>query len=231
MNVGEIVVKRRAELGLSRAATAKLAGVDPKTLQSLERDERWPHDTNRVKIERALQWAPGSLDALRDGGEPTELQQPAAAPAVDKRPPRVDSTAEEAARGVTELRQSIRDLDHLPAYVQRVVLDRAVKELPRAIAALDAERREMLVRYAFRLWDETAGGNARVDGADLLPGADSAGSAAGTASAGAMSHQHDDAPTAGDSTSAPDTDSRDGVSGADRIGGGVGRGPSGLMGA
>lgn len=157
MNVGEIVVKRRAELGLSRAATAKLAGVDPKTLQSLERDERWPHDTNRVKIERALQWAPGSLDTIRDGGEPTELQQPTETEAVGKQPPTQPGTHSDETGGIAELRQSIRDLDQLPGYVQRVVLDQAVDELPRAIAALDDERRGRLVRYAFGLWDEMGG--------------------------------------------------------------------------
>lgn len=152
MSTGEQVVKRRAELGLSRAAAAKLAGVDPKTLQSLEQDTRWPHDTNRAKIERALRWAPGSLDAIRAGGEPTELQQPAAAQAVEKPTPTPGATD-----GVGELRQAIRDLDSLPGYVQRVVLDQAVDELPRAIAALDDERRGRLVRYAFALWDEMGG--------------------------------------------------------------------------
>lgn len=161
MNVGETVVKRRAELGLSRAAAAKLASVDPKTLQSLERDERWPHDTNRVKIERALQWEPGSLDAIKNGGGPTELQQPPETPPVVKQPlPQPGATD-----GVGELRQAIRDLDSLPGYVQRVVLDQAVDELPRAIAALDDERRGRLVRYTFALWDEM-GGMASTDGAD-----------------------------------------------------------------
>lgn len=73
MKVGDQVVTRRAELGLSRAELARRADVDPKTLQTLERDRRWPQDVNRAKIEQALGWAPGSLEAIRDGGEPTEL--------------------------------------------------------------------------------------------------------------------------------------------------------------
>lgn len=73
MKVGDQVVTRRAELGLSRAELARRADVDPKTLQTLEQDRRWPQDVNRAKIEQALGWAPGSLEAIRDGGEPTEL--------------------------------------------------------------------------------------------------------------------------------------------------------------
>lgn len=71
MNVGEALVARRAELGLSRAAAAKKAGIDVGTLRSAELNERWPQDVNRAKIEQALGWAPGSLEAIRDGGEPT----------------------------------------------------------------------------------------------------------------------------------------------------------------
>ena len=206
MNVGEIVVKRRAELGLSRAATAKQAGVHVDTLRSLERDERWPHDTNRVKIERALQWAPGSLDTIRDGGEPTELSEPAETVSVEKPTPAFGATD-----GVGELRQAIRDLDSLPGYVQRVVLDQAVDELPRAIAALDDERRGRLVRYAFALWDEM-GGLASPEGADNA-GA-SHGSSNQRGNAGYADHAGDtgEAGVAGNSTAASDANSGDGVS-------------------
>lgn len=153
MNIGETVVKRRTELGLSRAAAAKLASVDPKTLQSLERDERWPHDTSRVKIERALRWEPGSLDAIKNGGEPTELQKPPETAPVVKQPlPQPGAGGDVDDLG--ELRESIRHLDSLPVYAQRVVLDQAVDELPRAVDALDSGRRGRLVRFAFGLWDE-----------------------------------------------------------------------------
>ncbi|ODQ42617.1 helix-turn-helix domain-containing protein [Corynebacterium amycolatum] len=154
MNIGETVVKRRTELGLSRAAAAKLASVDPKTLQSLERDERWPHDTSRVKIERALRWEPGSLDAIKNGGEPTELQKPPETPPVVKQPLPQPGAGGGGVDDLGELRESIRHLDSLPVYAQRVVLDQAVDELPRAVDALDSGRRGRLVRFAFGLWDE-----------------------------------------------------------------------------
>ncbi|WP_211255348.1 helix-turn-helix domain-containing protein [Corynebacterium lactis] len=150
--------QRRLALNLTQSDVAELAGVTVRTIGKLERSE-----ATKVKaltaagIERALQWAPGSLDTIRDGGEPTELQQPTETEAVGKQPPTRPGTHSDESGGVAELRQSIRDLDQLPGYVQRVVLDQAVDELPRAIAALDDERRGRLVRYAFGLWDEMGG--------------------------------------------------------------------------
>lgn len=76
MTVGEAIVQERLKLGMDQIELARAAEVDPKTLRALERDERWPREGNRARIERALGWAPGSLEALRDGGEPTPLGIP-----------------------------------------------------------------------------------------------------------------------------------------------------------
>ena len=73
MNVGKRVVERRTTLGMNQRDLAMRADVTPATLRSLEQDRRWPQDVNRAKIEQALGWAPGSLEVIRDGGEPTEL--------------------------------------------------------------------------------------------------------------------------------------------------------------
>lgn len=70
---GSLVAHRRFEMGVSAAALAKLADVDVKTLRSLERGERWPQDTSRAKIEAALGWIPGGLDAIRDGASLHEV--------------------------------------------------------------------------------------------------------------------------------------------------------------
>jgi transcriptional regulator with XRE-family HTH domain len=72
-DVGNRVVRRRLELGLDAAQLARMAGVDPKTVASLERGERWPRDRSRMGIEAALQWRAGSLDDIRAGGEPTPV--------------------------------------------------------------------------------------------------------------------------------------------------------------
>ena len=77
--VGRLVARRRLELGMDAAQLARTAGVDPKTVASLEHGERWPRDRSRSSIEAALQWQIGSLDEMRAGGEPT----PAAADPLD----------------------------------------------------------------------------------------------------------------------------------------------------
>ncbi|MFW2210297.1 helix-turn-helix transcriptional regulator [Corynebacterium sp. HMSC14H10] len=145
--------QRRLALNLTQSDVAELAGVTVRTVGKLERSE-----ATKVKaltaagIERALQWAPGSLDAIHNGGEPTELQQPPETPPVVKQP--LPQPGAGSGDDLGELRESIRHLDSLPVYAQRVVLDQAVDELPRAVDALDSGRRGRLVRFAFGLWDE-----------------------------------------------------------------------------
>lgn len=67
--VGDAVKDRRMALQMDQAGLARLAEVDAKTVRSLERGERWPRDVSRAKIEAALQWEPGSLEALLAGGD------------------------------------------------------------------------------------------------------------------------------------------------------------------
>lgn len=66
--VGQIVTTRRTELGYDAAELARLADVDPKTLASLEKGERWPRDKSRSRVEAALRWTTGSLTEIRKGG-------------------------------------------------------------------------------------------------------------------------------------------------------------------
>lgn len=69
--VGKIVTQRRNELHMDAAELARVAGVDPKTLASLEKGERWPRDKSRSRIEDALKWTAGSLSVVRRGGTPS----------------------------------------------------------------------------------------------------------------------------------------------------------------
>ncbi|MGW5259609.1 helix-turn-helix transcriptional regulator [Microbispora sp. NPDC004025] len=64
------VISRRGELGLTQQQLATRADVDIKTIYNLESGERWPQARNRFKIEQALGWAPGALDALAAGQKP-----------------------------------------------------------------------------------------------------------------------------------------------------------------
>lgn len=64
--------QRRLRLGLKWKQVAELAGITQQTLLEL-RKERVVSDVTVSRVERALQWAPGSIAAIRSGQEPTEV--------------------------------------------------------------------------------------------------------------------------------------------------------------
>lgn len=80
-DVGKLVKERRLQLKMSTPELARVAGVDPKTVRALESGERWPQDTSRAKIEKALGWAAGSLDDYAGGGQLRIIEK---GPAVGK---------------------------------------------------------------------------------------------------------------------------------------------------
>lgn len=68
--LGAYVVSRRTELGHDRQQDlADAAGVAVRTIGALERGERVRASTV-AKIERALDWLPGSASTVLHGGEP-----------------------------------------------------------------------------------------------------------------------------------------------------------------
>lgn len=72
--LADVARRRRTELGLAlNDANAKAAGTSKGTWQRIERGQVI-RDTNYKKIDRLLQWAPGSCLDVLDGGEPTPVQ-------------------------------------------------------------------------------------------------------------------------------------------------------------
>jgi len=69
--LGELVKQRRLAIPLSVRAAADLAKIARGTWDSLEDGSRRTLNTAYAGIERALQWAPGSVEAILRGGEPT----------------------------------------------------------------------------------------------------------------------------------------------------------------
>lgn len=69
--VGARVKARRLELRMTPSELVAAAGIDDKTLQRLEDGTRWPQERTRLKIEPVLLWAPGSIEQILRGGEPT----------------------------------------------------------------------------------------------------------------------------------------------------------------
>lgn len=75
--VGRAVADRRVELGLeTQRDLADAAGVSLNTAALLERGKSFPHRTNRIKFEDALQWPRGTLDAVRRGGDVPQAAPP-----------------------------------------------------------------------------------------------------------------------------------------------------------
>lgn len=68
---------------MTQRQLALTAQVDIKTIYNLESGERWPQAATRAKIEKALGWVVGSLEALADGQEAAR-QFPTRAELIDE---------------------------------------------------------------------------------------------------------------------------------------------------
>lgn len=72
-NFAKHVKARRIELGLSPADAAELVGVSRQAWAAWERGTV-PYDRNWAAIERTLKWKRGSVESVRDGGEPGAIE-------------------------------------------------------------------------------------------------------------------------------------------------------------
>src|SRR5262245_274480 len=70
-SLGEEMDQRRVALRLTWREVAERAGLSIAGLGAIRRGERQPTAVTRARIDDALEWAPGSIDAILSGGEPT----------------------------------------------------------------------------------------------------------------------------------------------------------------
>lgn len=68
---GEHVAHRRKERRLSIAEAARRASVEWRTWKKWEDGSRRPDDRNYLAIDEAIEWEPGSAEAVYGGGAPT----------------------------------------------------------------------------------------------------------------------------------------------------------------
>lgn len=71
--VGELVAQRRKELGLTQSRVAHLAELNARTVTAIEEGAQWPRPDTQSRIETALMWTEGSLEAARAGGDPVSI--------------------------------------------------------------------------------------------------------------------------------------------------------------
>ncbi|MER7167278.1 helix-turn-helix transcriptional regulator [Micromonospora sp. NPDC000207] len=123
--LGELVRARRESLGLSQNDAADMAGVSRGTWANVEADARKTQPHNYAGIEQVLQWEPGSIRLVNDGGEPV-----VAAPdvtldrleekvrAISANPARSEPLRRWAASVLDQIQQ-LREADEIEARRQR----------------------------------------------------------------------------------------------------------------
>lgn len=74
--LGETVLARRLDLGLSKEEAARRGRLSVKTWTSVENGKE-VRLTTYVGVEDALDWKRGSVGAVLDGGDPTPVEPPA----------------------------------------------------------------------------------------------------------------------------------------------------------
>jgi hypothetical protein len=70
----EALEARRIELGMEWVDVAEAAGRSAETIRSWRRGESRPRAVNKRKLERAMNWAAGSIDAVLAGDNPVPLE-------------------------------------------------------------------------------------------------------------------------------------------------------------
>ncbi|MFD9192928.1 hypothetical protein ACFWCA_32540 [Streptomyces phaeochromogenes] len=101
--LAKLAKRRRAELGLAlNDANAKAGGLSNRTWQRVEKGLPI-RETNYVKIDGLLKWAPGSCIVILEGGEPVPVTEVADAPGGSMKSPLPDDVLDNKARDVVQL--------------------------------------------------------------------------------------------------------------------------------
>jgi len=82
--LGTAVAARRRHLGMSVPEAARRSGLDRETWRHLEAGTRTLRSYNHSRVERALNWAPGSVEAILGGGDPTVTDATTADPEPER---------------------------------------------------------------------------------------------------------------------------------------------------
>ena len=75
--VGAVVAARRRELDITQRTLAKYRIMNAGALIAFEKGRSWPRERTRAKLEEVLQWPPGTIANIRNGGAvPGERAEP-----------------------------------------------------------------------------------------------------------------------------------------------------------
>lgn len=102
-HLGEVMEERRLDLDLEWNDVAAAAQISPANLRSIRKGKTNPQPLTTRRIERVFRWKAGSLDAVRNGGQPV----PEDATPSDVR---AEPTLHELAEQMRALREEIEEL-------------------------------------------------------------------------------------------------------------------------
>lgn len=128
--LAEFVVRDRVAAGYrTRLAFSEDLGISDRTIGNLERGKSVSASTLGA-VEVLLDWAPGSVNAVLDGGEPAPLREiepssnnrPSHAPDADTHPS-FDEAIQEYRRALRKLRRVAAADPHVPPDVRDVIED------------------------------------------------------------------------------------------------------------
>jgi DNA-binding XRE family transcriptional regulator len=127
---------RRLELRMNWRQVADAAHISYTALRAIRRGDYRPTQLTAQALDAALQWRPGSIDAVLAGGDAEPLSPAASQERESSRPPRQGLSASEALRHATsafaqKLGLGVEDLEDVFAAVRR--------DLARAEAARTAD--------------------------------------------------------------------------------------------
>jgi hypothetical protein len=132
-----LVVERRLDRQLSVSKARKIAAIARGTWIALESGERETEAYNFAGIERALRWAPGSIDAILKGGDPTPLPVDEVAPA----PPEPERPTSDWEQRLVKVREVAANPDRSPglrAWARRQITQ-IEEEIEAILEAAEAE--------------------------------------------------------------------------------------------
>lgn len=71
----QVMNDRRVELDMTWGEIATRARIAEVTLRAIRKGDNNPGELTARRLEDALQWEPGSIEAILDGGQPTPVQE------------------------------------------------------------------------------------------------------------------------------------------------------------
>lgn len=99
--LSEAMEKRRLELRMKWTQVADRADLSGAGLSAIRRGDRSPSPLTRARIEHALRWAPGSVEAILAGGDPIDAS--ADGPATSQLVLELRAERDRLEQGLTEL--------------------------------------------------------------------------------------------------------------------------------